>query len=112
MDANNAENVAQKDAFAGGGDLGNIMGNPVETGLFLTHLIFDGTLDRFPGLKICGAHAGGYLASYSGRSDALCGRAPGSICTSLQKNPSGHFRKTLFWDTKAFLGEALRHRDV
>jgi predicted TIM-barrel fold metal-dependent hydrolase len=46
---------------------------PLETTVFLSHLIFEGTLDRFPGLKICAAHAGGYLPAYSGRLDALCG---------------------------------------
>ena len=45
--------------------------------MFLSHLIFEGTLDRFPGLKICGAHARAYLPSYVGRSDALCGRGSG-----------------------------------
>ena len=29
--------------------LGNTIGNPLETTVFLSHLIFEGTLDRFPG---------------------------------------------------------------
>ena len=33
-------------------------------------------IDRFPGLKICAAHAGGYLPSYSGRTDAMCANRP------------------------------------
>ena len=37
------------------------IGNPLETTVFFSHLIFEGTLDRFPGLKICAAHGGGYL---------------------------------------------------
>ena len=49
----------------------NVIGNPLETTVFLSHLIFEGVFDRFPGLRICGAHAGGYLPSYSGRSDAV-----------------------------------------
>jgi aminocarboxymuconate-semialdehyde decarboxylase len=36
--------------------LGNVIGNPLETAIALSHLIFEGTLDRFPGLKICAAH--------------------------------------------------------
>ena len=55
-----ADNVLREGALRGRGDLGNIIGNPLETTVFLTRLIFDGTLDRFPALKICGAHAGGY----------------------------------------------------
>jgi len=77
--------------------------------VFLSHLIFEGTLDRFPGLKICSAHAGGYLPSYSGRSDALCGRGAGGDCTALKKRPSEYFKKELFVDTMIFHEEGLRH---
>ena len=49
-----------------------MIGNPLETTIALSHLIFEGTLDRFPGLKICAAHGGGYLPSYARRSDHGC----------------------------------------
>ena len=52
----------------GNGGLMNVIGNPLETTIALSHLIFEGTLDRFPGLKICAAHGGGYLPSYAARS--------------------------------------------
>ena len=55
----------------GNGFLENVIGNPLETTIFLSHLIFEGTLDRFPNLRICAAHAGGYLPSYSGRMDQV-----------------------------------------
>jgi aminocarboxymuconate-semialdehyde decarboxylase len=93
----------------GKGALGNTIGNPLETTVFLSHLIFEGTLDRFPGLRICAAHAGGYLASYSGRSDALCQRAAGADCRALKKRPSEYFRKELLVDTMVFHEEGLRH---
>jgi aminocarboxymuconate-semialdehyde decarboxylase len=51
----------------GSGLLGNTIGNPLETAIALSHLIFEGTLDRFPGLKICAAHGGGFLPSYAAR---------------------------------------------
>ena len=38
--------------LSGNGWLGNTIGNPLETTIALSHLIFEGTLDRFPGLKI------------------------------------------------------------
>src|SRR5579871_27815 len=57
MHPNNAENIAKPGSLDGSGDLGNVIGNPLETTVFLSHLIFDGTLDRFPNLKICAAHA-------------------------------------------------------
>ena len=48
----------------GSGRLGNVIGNPLDTTVALSHLIFEGTLDRFPGLKLCAAHGGGFLGSY------------------------------------------------
>ncbi|HLH77239.1 MAG TPA: amidohydrolase family protein [Candidatus Binataceae bacterium] len=47
----------------------NVIGNPLETTLALGHLIFSGTLDHYPGLKICAAHGGGYFPFYTARFD-------------------------------------------
>jgi aminocarboxymuconate-semialdehyde decarboxylase len=93
----------------GNGYLSNVIGNPLETTIALSHLIFDGTLDRFPGLKICAAHGGGYLPSYSARSDHGCATSP-SDCTPtpLKKHPSEYLRQ-LFFDSLVFTPEALRH---
>ena len=106
-----AAGTTQNPRLQGKGLLGNTIGNPLETTVFLSHLIFEGTLDRFPGLKICAAHAGGYLASYSGRSDALCGRAGGNgdDCRALKKKPSEYFRRELLVDTMIFHEDGLRH---
>jgi aminocarboxymuconate-semialdehyde decarboxylase len=91
----------------GGGGLTNVIGNPLETTIFLSHLIFDGTLDRFPGLKICAAHAGGYLPSYAARSDYGCNRFPDG-CKTLKKHPSEYLRQ-LYFDSMVFTPEGLRH---
>jgi aminocarboxymuconate-semialdehyde decarboxylase len=104
-----AQGTTQNPRLGGKGGLGNTIGNPLETTVFLSHLIFEGTLDRFPGLKICGAHAGGYLPSYSGRSDALCGRGGGADCKALKKKPSEYFKSELYIDTMVFREEGLRH---
>jgi aminocarboxymuconate-semialdehyde decarboxylase len=42
----------------GNGLLSNTIGNPSETTIALSHLIFEGTLDCYPGLRICAAHGG------------------------------------------------------
>jgi aminocarboxymuconate-semialdehyde decarboxylase len=42
----------------GNGLLINVIGNPLETTIALSHLIFEGTQDCFPGLKLCAAHGG------------------------------------------------------
>ncbi len=62
--------------LGGNGLLTNTIGNPLETTIALSHLIFEGTLDRFPGLKICAAHGGGFLPSYANRSDAVMTHLP------------------------------------
>jgi aminocarboxymuconate-semialdehyde decarboxylase len=108
MHPNNAENVAKADAFAGAGDLGNVIGNPLETGLFLTHLIFDGTLDRFPGLKVCGAHAGGYLPSYFGRTDVACYVRQNAKCVN-KKHPREYLHDQIMADSMVFSAEGIRH---
>ena len=71
-------------------------------------LIFDGTLDAFPGLKICAAHGGGYLPSYADRSDHGCMAFPQSCTAQLKKQPTEYLRQ-LYFDSLVFSPEALRH---
>ena len=92
----------------GNGMLSNVIGNPLATTIALSHLIFEGTLDRFPGLKICSAHGGGYLPAYSGRSDYGCGTRPQQCTRTIEKLPS-EYLKQLTFDSVVFTGEALRH---
>jgi len=95
--------------FQGNGYLTNVIGNPLETTIALSHLIFDGTLDRFPALKICAAHGGGYLPSYSARSDHGCATSPPDCSpTPLKKHPSEYLHQ-LYFDSLVFTPEALRH---
>ena len=94
--------------FKGSGGLENIIGNPLETTIALSHLIFEGTLDRFPGLKICAVHGGGYLPSYMNRSDAVCTTFPDRITVKLKKKPT-EYVKQMYYDALVFTPEALRH---
>jgi aminocarboxymuconate-semialdehyde decarboxylase len=97
-----------KARLGGSGGLENTIGNPLETTIALSHLIFEGTLDRFPGLKICAAHGGGYLPSYAARSDAICVTFPNRYTVPLKKKPTDYLRQ-LYYDSLVFTGEALRH---
>ena len=108
MHPNGAENVAKPDGFAGAGDLGNIIGNPLETILFFSHLIYDGTLDKFPGLKICGAHGGGYLPSYLGRTDVACDVRPNAKCVN-KMHPREYLHNQIMADSMVFTPEGVRH---
>ncbi|MEM7407594.1 MAG: amidohydrolase family protein [Pseudomonadota bacterium] len=94
----------------GNGMLSNTIGNPLETTIALSHLIFEGTLDRYPGLKICAAHGGGYLPSYANRSDAVLRTFPKRAGPPPAKPPTAYLRDgQLFFDTIVFTTEALRH---
>ena len=94
--------------LAGNGLLTNTIGNPLETTIALSHLIFEGTLDRFPGLKICAAHGGGFLPSYAARSDAVQTTFPQRMTGTLKKKPTEYIRQ-LYVDSIVFTPEALRH---
>jgi len=63
---------------------------------------------QFPGLKICAAHGGGYLASYAARSDAGCVTFPARCGKPLNKKPT-EYLKQLYYDSLAFTSEGLRH---
>jgi aminocarboxymuconate-semialdehyde decarboxylase len=96
--------------FAGNGWLSNTIGNPLDTTIALQHLIFEGTLDRFPGLKILAAHGGGYLGSYAPRSDHACFVSPQNCSADikLKKKPTEYLNQ-LYFDALVFTPEALRH---
>ena len=92
----------------GSGALNTVLGNPWETTICLMHLIFEGTLDRFPKLKICTAHGGGFLLSYAARMDYGCSVFPSQCTVKLNKKPT-EYLKDLFFDTLVFTPEGLRH---
>ena len=96
--------------LAGNGVLENVIGNPLDTTIALSHLIFQGTFDRFPGLKVCAVHGGGYLPSYADRSDHGCLTFPERCDPNikLQKKPT-EYLKQIYFDSLIFGGEALRH---
>jgi aminocarboxymuconate-semialdehyde decarboxylase len=74
--------------------LGNIIGQPAETTLALSHLIFGGVLDRHPDLIVCGTHGGGYLPQYIGRADHAYAVRPESA--AMKQPPSAYLRQLYF----------------
>ena len=93
----------------GNGFLDNVIGNPLETTIFLSHLIFEGTLDRFPNLKICAAHGGGYLPSYSGRMDQGCLTSSHAVLEDPRRSAPANILRQLYFDAMVFTPEGLRH---
>jgi aminocarboxymuconate-semialdehyde decarboxylase len=84
----------------------NVIGNPLETTVAASHLIFDGVMDRYPKLKVVLPHAGGYLAHYWARMDHAHGARP-DCCTAIRKAPSSYLKK-MYFDTITFDPRMLR----
>jgi aminocarboxymuconate-semialdehyde decarboxylase len=96
--------------FKGNGWLSNTIGNPLDTTIALSHLIYEGTLDRFPRLKVCAAHGGGYVGSYAPRMDHSCFVSPKNCNPDvvLKKKPTEYLHQ-IYFDSLVFTPEALRH---
>jgi aminocarboxymuconate-semialdehyde decarboxylase len=76
--------------------LGNLFGNPSETGLIAARLIFAGVFERFPRLNMILAHGGGTLAYIAGRLDHGYRVRPET--KTLPKPPSAYLSR-LYFDT-------------
>src|ERR1043165_3630022 len=84
----------------------NVIGNPLETTVAASHLIFDGVMERHPKLKIVLPHAGGYLAHYWARMDHGW-RARPDCRTVIKRKPSSSLEK-FYFDTITFDRGMLR----
>ncbi|WP_406175098.1 amidohydrolase family protein [Streptomyces canus] len=84
----------------------NSVGNPTETALALSRIVFSGLLERHPRLKIWSAHGGGYLAGYMVRADHAW--AARSDAHTTAEPPSALLRRT-FVDSLVYTTEQLRH---
>ncbi|MQA84135.1 MAG: amidohydrolase family protein [Streptosporangiales bacterium] len=85
--------------------LANIVGQPAETTVALSHLIFGGVLDKHPGLRICAAHGGGYLPYYLGRADHAYEFRPES--REMARRPSAYLAD-LWFDSLVYRPDTLR----
>jgi aminocarboxymuconate-semialdehyde decarboxylase len=85
--------------------LTNIIGQPLETTIALSNLIFGGVLDRHHAVKIVAAHGGGYLPAYIGRSDH--GYKVRPEAGDIQKRPS-EYLKQIYFDSLVYSPEQLR----
>jgi aminocarboxymuconate-semialdehyde decarboxylase len=94
--------------FEGNGRLGNIIGNPLETTVALSHLIFEGTLDRYPGLKLVAAHGGGFLPAYIGRSDH-CHNSNDRGCRGAEEKKPSDYLKQIYFDSLVYNTQNLAH---
>lgn len=73
----------------------NVIGNPLETTVAVSHLIFDGVVARYPKIKFLAAHGGGFLAHYWARMDHAWKARPDTR-TMIKKKPSSYLEKFYF----------------
>lgn len=83
----------------------NTCGNPFDTALAASHLIFGGVLDAFPKLEICLPHAGGALPILRGRLDR--GFDTRNECKTIPRRPS-EYLKRFTYDTISYNDEILQ----
>lgn len=83
-----------------------ICGNPADSTLSLGYITYGGVFDRFPRLKLCVLHGGGFFAFQLGRFDHgfTLRFGPRSV-QSL--SPPSHYLKNLYFDTLLFRVDAL-----
>ena len=85
----------------------NVIGNPLESTIAVSHLIFDGVFERHPQLCMCVAHGGGYLPGYFGRMDHA--NAARDDCRVNISRPPSEYLRRLYFDTVVFDPEQLAY---
>lgn len=86
--------------------LNNLIGNPLDSTVAISQLIFRGVLDHYPALKLVVAHGGGTMPAYSGRFDhAYHARADCRCC----EHPPSHYLQKMFFDTVVFEPSQLEY---
>lgn len=86
--------------------LTNVIGQPLETTIALSHLIFSGTLDRCPDVRLLAAHGGGYLPFYLGRAAHAHRVRPEA--QRMQGSPRDYLRR-IWFDTVVYDPQAIGH---
>ena len=86
----------------------NCIGNPLETMVAATRLIFSGLFEEHPGISMVLLHGGGYLPFYCSRSDHTWKVRP-ETRSRIPDHPPSHYMKMFHFDTVVFHPLYLRH---
>lgn len=88
--------------------LGNLVSNPAETTMAAARLMFGGVLERFPSLRVCLAHGGGFLPYQVGRLERGYRAIGSSRGARLTTSPLELLRR-LYYDTVLHSPDAIGH---
>jgi len=83
-----------------------ICGNPADSTLSIGYLAYSGVFDRFPNLKLCVLHGGGFFPYHLGRFDQGFAVRSGSRAAQSSLPPS-RYLKNLHFDTLVYRVETL-----
>ncbi len=87
--------------------MSNAVGRPAESTITAAGLILSGVLERFPKLKICIVHGGGYLPFQIGRLDRAYQMKPAIAGAEISRLPSDYLRR-MWVDTVIHNPQVLR----
>jgi aminocarboxymuconate-semialdehyde decarboxylase len=88
--------------------LNAVCGNPADSTLCLGYMLYSGVFDRFPKLKICALHGGGFLPYHLGRFDKEFETGKGVRPAQAKKPPSAYL-KNLYFDTLVYDVDTLEY---
>ena len=88
--------------------LNAVCGNPADSTLCLGYMLYSGVFDRFPKLKICALHGGGFLPYHLGRFDKefVTGK---KVRPAQATKPPSAYLKNLYFDTLVYDVDTLAY---
>jgi aminocarboxymuconate-semialdehyde decarboxylase len=88
--------------------LNAVCGNPADSTLSLGYMLYSGLFDRFPKLKLCALHGGGFLPYHLGRFDMEFATGQ-KVRPAQAKNPPSAYLKNLYFDTLVYDIDTLEY---
>lgn len=101
------ENIAGAERMTEFG-LNAVCGNPADSTLCLGYMLYSGVFDRFPKLKVCALHGGGFLPYHLGRFDKEFETGKSVRPAPAAKPPSAYL-KNLYFDTLVYDVDTLAY---
>ena len=103
--------VMHPEDVAGGERMGpfglrTICGNPADSTLSIGFMVYGGVFDRFPNLKLCVLHGGGFFPYHLGRFDQGFAVRRGGRSSQGKKPPSAYL-KNFYFDTLVYRVDTL-----
>jgi aminocarboxymuconate-semialdehyde decarboxylase len=86
----------------------NCVGNPLETMVAATRMIFSGLFEEHPGIDLVLLHGGGYLPFYASRADHTWNVRP-ETRVAIPDHPPSDYMRMFYYDSVVFQPLYLRH---